>query len=195
MSQWDKPADFDMVSPVVDVVKTTTTTSAQTQGQEQGQGQVLSQGAGDVMVFEHVFQAAPLGLNLLPHRLIFTHPSTGQQHAITCCAVISLATATTTTTTITVASSSSATVQRGDILILVQSLHHSTHPHSLIQDSLSSHITDAKAEIHFEKFKDILVTTVFPKKVTLVRLLQSPLFQSGWFIISLTLTLNSLFLW
>ena len=163
----------------------------QEQGQGQGLGQVLSQGTGDVIVFEHVFQAAPLGLNLLPHRLIFTHPSTGQQHAITCCAVISLAPSTTTTAS---SSSSSATVQRGDILILVQSLNHSTHPLSLIQDSLSSHISDAKAEIHFEKFKDILVTTVFPKKVTLVRLLQSPLFQSGWFIISLTLTLSSLIL-
>ena len=124
------------------------------------------------MVFEQVFQAAPLGLNLLPHRLLFSHPLTGQQSAITCCAVISLATATAT-------SSSSSAAQRGDILILVQPLNNPTNPLSLIQEGSSSHITEAITESHFERHKETLVTAVFPKKVTGVRLTQSPLFQSG----------------
>jgi hypothetical protein len=103
-------------------------------------------------VFDKTFDRGPIGLNIIPHRLLFSS-NTGKSYAIAC-AIIK-------------GSTDTFDVQANDIVLSVGNLSVINAGHSFIIDSnLSTQFC--------EQVQSVIADATFPKTLKFMRLLQTP---------------------
>jgi len=127
-----------------------------------GKGSAASTAGGDVQIIEHTFAAQPLGLNLIPHRLLYVDMQAQQGRVLCGCAVVSLSPLAATGVRIRV----------GDFLINVNQTPLVTHRQT---------VTTADADAFFEACKTAILTASFPKSILVARLPRPEPFSGGNF--------------